>query len=220
MRISSSRRPPSSTINHDNISKHLHPVLILLPRNLVSTSHTEGCAYANSFQVPTTPSPLSTYSPASTQHKLLAHLQSVLEAACYEFGKRTMPDTLQRHGWDCAEALELNRCVKELQHWSFLSVNPANKPPDELFRSIAEIRHTAVHRRRVSLHVVRQFFTDAETLLLLFGDDVRRREIAMLRQEVRMAFAKTKQNHRTFHSTVSKSLRVIATKRAHLRCVK
>ncbi|KID83157.1 ebs-bah-phd domain-containing protein [Metarhizium guizhouense ARSEF 977] len=170
--------------------------------------------------VPTTPSPLSTHSPASTEHKLLAHLQSVLEAACYEFGKRTMPDTLRRHGWDCAEALELNRCVKELQQWSFLGVNPANKPPDELFRSIADIRHTAVHRRRVSLHVVRQFFTDAETLLLLFGDDVRRREIAMLRQEVRMVFAKTKQNHLAFHSTVSKSLRVIAIKRAHLRCVK
>ncbi|KID82053.1 ebs-bah-phd domain-containing protein [Metarhizium guizhouense ARSEF 977] len=138
---------------------------------------------------------------ASTQHKLLAHLQSVLEAACYEFGKRTMPDTLRRHGWDCAEALELNRCVKELQQWSFLGINPANKPPDKLFRSIADIRHTAVHRRRVSLHVVRQFFTDAETLLLLFGDDVRRREIAMLWQEVRMVFAKMKQNHGTFHST-------------------
>jgi hypothetical protein len=131
-----------------------------------------------------------------------------------------MPDTFRRHGWDCAEALELNRGVKELQQWSSSSANTVNKPLDKLFRSIANIRHTAVHRRRVSLHTVRQFFTDAEALLVLFGDDARRREIDMLLQEVRMVIAKNEQNHRTFHSVVNKSLRVIATKRAHQRYVK
>jgi hypothetical protein len=152
----------------------------------------------------------------------LAQLQSVLEAACYEFGKRTMPDIFRRRGWDCAEALELNRCVRELQQCSFMSGNPTKKPLNELFRSIANIRHTAVHRRRVSLHAIRQFFTDAETLLLLFGDYGRKREIVRMWQEVRTMFARTKQNRQnqqTFQSTVGKSLRVIASKRAHQRYV-
>ncbi|EXU94476.1 hypothetical protein X797_012452 [Metarhizium robertsii] len=135
-----------------------------------------------------------------TQHKLLVQLQSVLEAACYEFGKYLMPDIFRRRGWDCAESLELNRCAREFQQWSFSDVESANKPRDELFRSISNIRHTAVHRLRVSVDAMEQFFNDAETLLLLLGDDARRRGITMLRQESRMITAKTKESKHPLHS--------------------
>lgn len=163
---------------------------------------------------------LRLYPPSRTQHKLLVQLQSVLEAACYEFGKRTMPDTLRRHGWDSAESLELNRCTRVIQQWQFSDVCPTNKPRDELFRSISNIRHTAVHRLRVSVDAIEQFFTDAETLLLLLGDDLRRSEIAMLRQECRMIIGKTKKTNVPLHFAVGKSLRVIATKRAHQQYVR
>ncbi|OAQ58987.2 BAH domain-containing protein [Pochonia chlamydosporia 170] len=155
------------------------------------------------------------YRQSPTQQKLLAQLQSVLEAACYEFGKRSMPDIFHRHGWDSAESLELNRCAREFQHWTFSDVAPANRPRDELFRSISNIRHTVVHRLRVSVDDIEKFYNDAETLLLLLGDDIRRREIARLRQESQAIIAKAKKNKHPSHSTVGKSLLVLATQKAH-----
>lgn len=172
------------------------------------------------LQAPESTSVLRLCRQSLTQHKLLVQLQSVLEAACYEFGKHLMPDIFRRRGWDCAESLELNRCAREFQQWSFSDVESANKPRDELFRSISNIRHTAVHRLRVSVDAMEQFFNDAETLLLLLGDDARRREITMLRQESRMITAKTKESKHPLHSAASESLRVLATKRAHQQHVR
>lgn len=51
---------------------------------------------------------------------------------------------------------------------------------EEFFRSIADIRHCAVHRRQVSTASLKEFFVDAEALLTLFGDDENRSRVIML----------------------------------------
>ncbi|KAI6747502.1 hypothetical protein HG530_015882 [Fusarium avenaceum] len=42
-----------------------------------------------------------------SQHKLMGYLQHYLVGVCYEFGKQTMPEVLEKHGWDCTEAAQL-----------------------------------------------------------------------------------------------------------------
>ena len=134
-------------------------------------------------------SSMSVYLPSKSQHALLTHLQGILEISCYEFAKRIMPDILQRRGWDCAESVELNRWTDEFQRRQkcFSAAEHTGKPLKILLRSIANIRHCAVHRRKVNVKGIRQFILDAEALAKLFEDTKRGEQISALRQEMQMA---------------------------------
>lgn len=122
--------------------------------------------------------------PFKSQYQLLARLQHVLELACYSFGELMMPETLLFHGWDCAERVELNQWTRILkQRKDFPIFRVTEKSADEFFRSIADIRHCAVHRRQVSTESLKEFFVDAETLVTLFGNDGSRSHIIMLWQK-------------------------------------
>ncbi|UNI21907.1 hypothetical protein JDV02_007853 [Purpureocillium takamizusanense] len=133
------------------------------------------------------PSVIPVYLPAKTQLALLQHLQSILEAACYEHGKRTMRDIFQRRGWDCAESVELSCWTDEFlrQVRSSLAAQHAGEPLRILLRSIADIRHSAVHRHKVSTTGIERFLYDAEALAELLGDAERSRKVCLLRQDMR-----------------------------------
>lgn len=122
------------------------------------------------------------YLPFKSQNQLLARLQHVLELACYSFGELIMPEILLSHGWDCAERVELNRWTRILkQREEFSNFRVTGKSAEEFFRSIADIRHCAVHRRQVSAESLKEFFVDAEALVTLFGGEDSRSHITMLR---------------------------------------
>jgi hypothetical protein len=108
------------------------------------------------------------YLPLDTQHLLLVKVQAILEEACYAFGHKMMGDILQKEGWDCPESVELNiwawvfRCNED--KFDADKLVELGKPFPELLDSIAQLRHTAVHRVRVSANKVQQFVTEAESL--------------------------------------------------------
>jgi hypothetical protein len=108
----------------------------------------------------------------------------VLELACYSFGELMMPEILLFHGWDCAERAELNCWTRILkQRKEFSNFRVTGKSAEEFFRSIADIRHCAVHRRQVSMQSLKEFFVDAMALVMLLGDDESKSHIIMLWQQ-------------------------------------
>ena len=163
--------------------------------------------------------PLSpVYLPFGTQHRLFVHLQALLEAACYEFGHKEMPQTLQHNGWECAEAAELNRWTEEFlrRKGEFPNAQLVKRPLEELFRSIASIRHTAVHRIRVSTKRIGDFLLDAETLALLLGQTRYTDKIAKLRREMQTTMEELQGNRHLLRSKLDETLRGIAAQRAEL----
>ncbi|EDN04901.1 predicted protein [Histoplasma mississippiense (nom. inval.)] len=95
------------------------------------------------------PSLFPIYLPLRSQHLLLAKVQTILEQTCFEFGQHVMPDVLQKNHWDCPESADLNVWATELlprQDVFADNKGYVGKPLEKLFRSVADIRHTAVHR--------------------------------------------------------------------------
>jgi len=126
-----------------------------------------------------------------------------------------MPDTIRRKEWDCAEAVELNHWTSEMQKVNKVGgVGSHNVAMDALLRSVANIRHTAVHRRRVGASQIDKFFSDALTLLVVLGDEEGRVAVDALRQEATMSLACGTTERR---EGPGNSLRKIVTQRAHLQ---
>jgi hypothetical protein len=151
------------------------------------------------------------YLPPKTQHLLLKHLQSDLELACYSFGERAMPEILDRHKWACAELVELNRWTGIFlsQKAEMLNIGGSTKTVEEFFSSIANIRHSAVHRLQISTENLEEFFKDAEDLLIFFGDDKRRSKVISLWRNVREIIME-ESNDGILHFKVEKLLEELA----------
>ena len=147
--------------------------------------------------------------PLEAQHHILVCLQTLLEEACYTFGKRNMPDSLHLRGWDCAAAVELNRWMEELKKKpAKLACDKTHALPlDDLFRSIANIRHAAVHRQHVGSDVLERFLTNAESLTILLGVSTSLEKVRNLRQRTLRALAELRRSTRSvrekFESTMS-----------------
>ncbi|KAF1912678.1 hypothetical protein BDU57DRAFT_598109 [Ampelomyces quisqualis] len=130
----------------------------------------------------------SIYHPFEVQHRLLTKIQYILERSCYALAQVYLPDVLKERDWTCAEAVELNIWAKVfVQHQEKLdpaSNSKLGKPLADLCNSIAEIRHTAVHRLRRPAKDTLQFIVDAESLANLFHDKATLDIIFKIRQHV------------------------------------
>ena len=154
------------------------------------------------------------------RHKLLVHLQGILEAACYNFGKRTLPEVLRERDWDCAEAVELNRWMMDVLNKRrdiLPPVESIKKPLGDLFRSIANIRHTAVHRIPVNVKGIEQFLLDAETLAVIIEESECAEKIAKLRRETQVIIEELQRNKIFLHSRLDETLRGLASQREMLK---
>lgn len=165
------------------------------------------------WQPTSKPNPVSLSTP--TQHRLLVKLQNILEVACYDYTKRVMPDTVQRKGWDCAESVELNQWTFEMRKLKLFGMKGNDYVAmAAMLHSVANVRHTAVHRRRVGVAQIDKFFADALGLLGFFEDEKGRRAVVALRQEARTLLSCGTKEQR---QVPGNSLRQIATRRAHLQ---
>jgi len=75
--------------------------------------------------------------------------------------------------WECAELVELNLWTQVFatnQDIFLEDVNELGKPLKELFDSITQLRHPAVHRLRISANRLELFLIDAESLARLLRD--------------------------------------------------
>jgi hypothetical protein len=165
------------------------------------------------------PSLFPVYLPMRTQHLLLVKVQNILEQACFQFAQQAMPDILKKYGWDCPEAAELNRWTMEflqLQGGFGDQEEKMNKPLEKLFRSVTAIRHTAVHRIRVSAKRTEQFILDAESLLTLLKDEERLKSLIKLRRDTQSAIEELERNKHVLGIKLEKTLKGIENQRAEL----
>lgn len=100
----------------------------------------------------------------------MVKLQTCLERLCYAFGQKNMREVLQGRGWDCAESAELNHWMDEfLRDATLFSMAGNRESLEELFKSVAEIRHTAVYRKRTDSEGIRKFLSNAVALAELLN---------------------------------------------------
>ncbi|KAJ8121923.1 hypothetical protein ONZ43_g1749 [Nemania bipapillata] len=167
----------------------------------------------------TVPSLFPIYLPLRTQHRILTSVQSTLEDACFDFAQQAMPDILKKKNWDCSEAAELNLWAAEfLQRQSEFSdkADDLGQPLAKLLRSVADIRHTAVHRICISARGLEQFLLSAESFATLLGDASRLRALTELRRNIQQAIEELERNKHVLGSKLRETLKRVAAQRAEL----
>lgn len=174
------------------------------------------------YSQPSSPAPslYPVYLPFVVQHKLQVKVQHTLERACYNFGQKKLSGVLQREGWDCAEAVELNRWPRIfLTYKGEFPVDELvnlGKPFPGLLDSITQLRHAAVHRIRLSANSTLQFIVDAESLAKLLHDDVSINVISRLRRETQITIEELKRNKDLLESRLAETRKQLAARRAEL----
>lgn len=92
--------------------------------------------------------------PCTLQHALLVRAQNLLEDCLFKFGSDKMQDVIKDKGWDCAQCVELNDWVKILRKrkdpLNNSKVKTPNRPLSAILGSLTQLRHTAVHRQRIT----------------------------------------------------------------------
>jgi DNA primase large subunit len=147
-------------------------------------------------------------------------IQKHLEVACFEFAQRAMPSVLQKNGWDYAECVELNI-------WSQLFLlnsdmikgkvsKKAGKSVNELFESMARLRHATVHRHRMSMATVIEFLLDAESFSEVLKDEICTKTITRLRREAQKVKEELERHKTLLEFQLTKKLAMIASQRADL----
>jgi len=110
-----------------------------------------------------------------------------MERACYAFALRKLAGVLQKEGWDCAEAVELNRWPGVLRTYETdinlgKSGNSGKSTPD-LLSSMIQLRHAAVHRMRLTANRVLQFIADGEALANLLHEESFVAQLSAMRRQ-------------------------------------
>ncbi|GAB7349903.1 hypothetical protein MBLNU459_g0593t1 [Dothideomycetes sp. NU459] len=166
------------------------------------------------------PSLYPAYLPYSSQHQVLLRLQTILENACYSFGKQRLPDILMSSGWDCPGSVELNLFAKVLLANTDLfdgkQIKASGRSLAGLLNSIINLRHTAVHRLRVTINTVETFLDDAEALVSLFEDPRCEEQLSYLRRQVHTILGELKSNKDLLESRLAEKLKDIAVQREEL----
>ncbi|KAG4290151.1 hypothetical protein FPRO06_02037 [Fusarium proliferatum] len=156
------------------------------------------------------------YLPFPTEHLLMEKLQKVLEAACYEYGVRELSTIMQERHWDCPEAVELSQWAELLGNKGKLKRQDSDRSLKELLHSIAQIRHTAVHRLRTSSVGLQRFLADAEDLTRALGDNLYIQAIAKLNLETQSTLTELAQNKQSIQLRLEEAQEEIAKQRAEL----
>ncbi|QGI62732.1 uncharacterized protein FFB20_09951 [Fusarium fujikuroi] len=156
------------------------------------------------------------YLPFPTEHLLMEKLQKTLEAACYEYGIRELSSIMQERHWDCPEAAELSQWAELLGNKGNLKRQDSDRSLKELLHSIAQIRHTAVHRLRTSSSGLQRFLDDAEDLTRALGDNLYIQTIAKLNLETQSTLTELAQNKQFIQLRLEEAQEEIAKQRAEL----
>lgn len=131
-----------------------------------------------------------------------------------------MSDILLKEGWDCPESVELNiwarlfRC--NVDKFDAEKLVELGKPFTELLDSMAQLRHTAVHRIRVSAITVQQFITEAKSFAIILDNETCVRLLSRLRQESQQLIDDLGRNKDLLESELKRKLQDIDAQRREL----
>lgn len=158
--------------------------------------------------------------PLWDQHRLLAKIQYALEKACFTFAQERLSYILQSKGWDCAEAVELNRWSKVLLNCQHVlnpdTVKNIGKPLPSLMDWVTQLRHDAVHRVHLSSSNLLQRITAAMLLARLLQDNECSKLILNMRERTEDALQKLLHNKRLLDHKVAEIKKEFVLKRAEL----
>ncbi len=145
----------------------------------------------------------------------------MLERVCYEYGSRKLPDLMRSRGWDCPEAIELNIWAGEVsKRDSLFDKSPdVGVPLPELFQSVANIRHTAVHRVRVHAKGIEKSLKDAERFMTLLDHTEQREKISKLRRDTATALDELERNKHLLRARLDDALENLSEQRRTLELV-
>lgn len=149
----------------------------------------------------------------------MTKIQSLLEQACFAFGRCALPEVLEARNWDCSEAVELNRWIAEFsaRKEQFLAMDAKiTRSLEDIFGSVAAIRHTAVHRLRISAKTLEQYLVDAESFLALIKDQANLEVVGRLRRETQAIVGELERSKHILNSKREKRQQEIAMQRAEL----
>lgn len=90
------------------------------------------------------------------------------------------------------------------------------KPLGKLLESIATIRHTAVHRLKVTVTRLEQYLSDAQLLSNFLGNATCSRRLTQIRREMSVAVDELKRNKDLLESKFAHELQKIAAQRSAL----
>jgi hypothetical protein len=158
--------------------------------------------------------------PYKTQHRLLTIIQSILEECCFNFGRLWLPEVLKTRSCECVESIELTRWTRILvRYCKHLPLLVTAEIPDVSFRDVLfkthQIRHTAVHRRVVSVGEIEKMI-GAASLTTVLKDALRTRKIRLIQKEVRVRLEELKCAQNELETSMSEELTKIANRRAFL----
>ena len=107
--------------------------------------------------------------PFANQHSILAGILKILEKTRYNFTRVWLPNILEQKGWDCAHAAELTRWTRTLKaQKDGLPAETFKEESDPFSKDqicmLDELRHTTVHRKRITLPELKKLMTAAEGL--------------------------------------------------------
>ncbi|KAK2609221.1 hypothetical protein QQS21_002303 [Conoideocrella luteorostrata] len=153
--------------------------------------------------------------PFTVQYPILVFLQRILEIICFDYSSIAMAEVLKIMGWECAEAVELNRWKDEfLKKWEVFPIVENNKQPiGRLLKSIGYLRHAAVHRVQVNLEDLDQFFQDAKALALQLGDEGKMEKLSQLSQALQAIITELQSQRNSLKLTTEETLWALAVQR-------
>ena len=119
-------------------------------------------------------------------------------------------------GWDCPEAVELTAWTKLISQHPPQPAKGINKPIDELFGLLHELRHSAVHRLRKTANSIERLAENAQLFLEALDDLDRSEKVSVLRRELKGAIEELKRNKDLLEGKLQTQLKNIQKKRAEL----
>lgn len=132
-----------------------------------------------------------------------------------------MPERLLKRGWLCAEAVELSTWMDEfiLRQNTIaadLGCDDNIDHLERLFRSVAEIRDTAVYRTSTNVQGIRKFMADAARLASVLKVESYRDLILKLQTGIERVIEELEKEDRMIRERREKKLAKIAQERARL----
>lgn len=125
---------------------------------------------------------------------------------------------MRKNRWDCPESAELNLWATEFLKGRkvFDKRKDVGQSLESLFRSVADIRHAAVHRIRVSARGLEQFMVDTESLATLLDHSSSLTILSKLRRDTQMAIEELERNKHILSSKLEETRKSIASQREEL----
>lgn len=155
--------------------------------------------------------------PYGAQYGLLVYLQGRVEQACYNYGQENIPEVLPEQGWDCAEAVTLERWIEQNPDLHLtLKPESENEVPTGTSEAIADIHRCVVGRVRQDSKGLERLLRGAEDYAELLGDMTLHETTRELRRDVIRALAELRRNEDHLQDNLQKSLSDIAKRRVEL----